>query len=106
MALPSNASTSLGELARLADEILYLAGDISVDFSWYTKRATISAIYSSTELYMTSDNSPEFVETEQFLDRRLEESRAMGIAVAAIGEWTKFTAQATMNVARSKGVSI
>jgi ubiquinone biosynthesis protein COQ9 len=48
MALPENVGSSVRELARLADEMWYLAGDRSVDFSWYTKRATLSTVYAST----------------------------------------------------------
>ena len=47
MGLPENVASSMGELARLADEMWFLAGDRSVDFSWYTKRATLSAVYAS-----------------------------------------------------------
>jgi ubiquinone biosynthesis protein COQ9 len=50
MSLPQNVRSSVAELARLADEMWYLAGDRSVDFSWYTKRATLSAVYASTGL--------------------------------------------------------
>ena len=48
MALPENVMGSMAELARLADEMWFLAEDRSVDFSWYTKRATLSAVYAST----------------------------------------------------------
>ena len=48
MSLPENVAGSMAELARLADEIWFLAGDRSVDISWYTKRATLSAVYAST----------------------------------------------------------
>lgn len=48
MSLPENVGSSVAELARLSDEIWFLAGDRSVDFSWYTKRATLSAVYAST----------------------------------------------------------
>ena len=48
MAQPSYLPTSIAELARLSDEIWFLAGDTSVDTSWYTKRASLSMIYSST----------------------------------------------------------
>ena len=48
MALPENVARSVAELARLADEMWFLSGDRSVDFSWYTKRATLSAVYAST----------------------------------------------------------
>ena len=48
MSLPQNIAGSMAELARLADEMWFLAGDTSVDFSWYTKRATLSGVYAST----------------------------------------------------------
>ena len=51
MSLPQNVGGSVAELARLADEMWYLAGDRSVDFSWYTKRATLSAVYASTGMH-------------------------------------------------------
>ena len=51
MSLPENVAGSMAELARLADEIWFLAGDRSVDISWYTKRATLSAVYASTGIH-------------------------------------------------------
>ena len=53
MAHPSYVSTSIAELARLSDEIWFLAGDTSVDSSWYTKRASLSMVYSSTGKILT-----------------------------------------------------
>lgn len=106
MAQPSYAPASLGELAKLADEIWFLAGDQSVDSSWYTKRASLSAIYSSTELYMTQDKSSDFVETEQFLDNRLEDLKTIGGFMGGFGEWLNYTGHSTLNVLRSKGVRI
>ena len=106
MALPSHVSPSLAELARLADEIWHLAGDKSVDFSWYTKRATLSAVYSSAELYMTTDKSAAFADTEHFVDRRLEDLQTLGGTVGASGQWLAYTGQSFVNVARSKGLKI
>ena len=106
MAQPSYVPPSLAELARLSDEIWFLAGDTSVDTSWYTKRATLAAVYSSTELFMTTDKSAGFAETERFLDRRLEETRKVGGAVGDVGQWVEFTGMGVLNVLRSKGVRI
>jgi ubiquinone biosynthesis protein COQ9 len=106
MALPRNVGPSIAELARLSDEIWFLAGDTSVDASWYTKRASLSAVYSSTELFMTTDRSEGWAETEHFLDRRLEEVRNVGGAIGNIGEWVGFTGASVLNVLRSKGVKI
>ena len=106
MAQPAYTPTSLAELARLADEIWYLAGDESVDSSWYTKRASLSAIYSSTELFMTQDTSTHFTETEQFLDSRLKDITKVGGFIGALTEWADYTAHSTVNVLRSKGVRV
>ena len=107
MAQPRHVSASLAELGRLADEILFLAGDTTVDTGWYSKRAALSAIYSATEVYMaTTDTSENFVDTERFLDRQLERARTVGYAMGSVREWIGFSALSTVNVLRSKGVRI
>lgn len=106
MALPSNLPTSLNELASLSDEIWFFSGDTSVDTSWYTKRASLSTIYAATDLYMTADKSEGFQDTKEFLDRRFEDSFKIGTTIRSLGEWVGFTAGASINVLRSKGVRI
>ena len=106
MAQPTHVPASVKELALLADEILYLAGDVSVDPTWYTKRASLSAIYAAAELFQTTDTSPGHGETRAFLRRRLDEAAQAGGAVRSAGEWLGFTASAAVNVLRSKGVRI
>jgi ubiquinone biosynthesis protein COQ9 len=106
MAQPTYVPPSLAELARLADEMWFLAGDTSVDASWYTKRASLSAIYSASEVFMTQDTSANFAETEQFLDARLEDTMKIGGFLGALGEWTDYTGHSVINVLRSKGVRI
>lgn len=55
---------------------------------------------------MTQDRSPDFVETELFLDRRLQEARRVGGGVADVGEWLAFTGHALVNTFRAKGIRI
>jgi len=106
MAQPSYVPASLKELSSLADEIWFLAGDKAVDPTWYTKRASLSMIYASSELFMTTDKSHDFEETRAFLQRRLDESNKASGVLGAVGEWVGFTANAGLNVLRSKGVRI
>lgn len=77
-ALPQNAPTTAQKLAKLSDEIWYFAGDKSTDFSWYTKRAILTGIYASTELFMLNDKSLDYQETWAFLDRRVDETIQLG----------------------------
>lgn len=71
LALPANARESASILARTVDAILHAAGDRSADFSWYTKRAMLAAIYSATVLFWLRDSSDDDAATLAFLDRRL-----------------------------------
>ncbi|XP_057379922.1 ubiquinone biosynthesis protein COQ9, mitochondrial-like [Daphnia carinata] len=73
LAFPANAPSSLKLLANLVDEMWFHAGDTSVDFSWYTKRALLATVYKSTELSMIQDRSDDFKSTWDFLDRRIDE---------------------------------
>ncbi|ETP50534.1 rpsU-divergently transcribed protein [Phytophthora nicotianae P10297] len=77
-ALPQNAPSTAKRLAMLSDEIWYFAGDKSTDLSWYTKRAILTGIYASTELFMLNDKSPNFQDTWAFLDRRVDETIQLG----------------------------
>ena len=52
-AFPSNAPTALENLGLMVDDIWYCAGDRSTDFNWYTKRALLATIYSSTGDWMS-----------------------------------------------------
>ena len=106
MALPSNIPASLRELGLLADEILFLSGDKSVDTSWYTKRGALSALYASTELYMTTDSSKDFQDTQGFLDRRLEAMKTAANLRGEVGTWLGVNAMGVLNGLRSKGIRI
>lgn len=98
--------TSLRELALLSDELLFLAGSTTVTTAWYTNRAALAAIYASAELFMTQDKSKGFVETEEFLTRRLEEGEKVRGGLDMLGRWVGMQAGGVVNGLRSKGVWI
>jgi len=106
MSLAGNITASTAELGRLVDEIWYLAGDVSVDTSWYTKRGLLAGVYASAEVFMSQDRSVGFKETENFVDRRLQDVMRVGGAAGAVTEWMGFTAISAVNVARSWGMRI
>ncbi len=71
-ALPGNAPTGAGLIWGTADAIWTALGDTSQDFNWYSKRLTLSGVYSATVLYWLGDTSEGHEETWEFLDRRIE----------------------------------
>lgn len=71
--LPMHAADGAKAIWGTADRIWTALGDTSQDLNWYTKRATLSAVYGSTVLYWLGDNSPGHQATWEFLDRRIEQ---------------------------------
>lgn len=70
-ALPQHAADGSKAIWDTADAIWVALGDTSRDFNWYSKRATLSAIYGATVLYWLGDTSPDLAPTRDFLDRRI-----------------------------------
>jgi ubiquinone biosynthesis protein COQ9 len=80
LALPRHGPLGLRLLYETVDAIWYAAGERATDFSFYTKRVTLAAIYAATLLYWLEDSSPDFSDTRAFLERRLSEVAAIGKA--------------------------
>lgn len=72
MSLPQYAPDGARALWGTADRIWTALGDTSQDLNWYTKRATLSAVYGSTVLYWLGDTSTGDQATWEFLNRRID----------------------------------
>ena len=72
-ALPQRAGDGAGLIWGTADLIWQTLGDTSEDLNWYTKRATLSGVYSATLLFWLGDDSDGFSATWAFLDRRIDD---------------------------------
>lgn len=106
MSLLENIPASLKELGNIADEIWFLAGDKTVDFSWYTKRAQLSAVYAASEVFMTTDQSTDFKDTAEFLDRRLEDAKTVGGTAGSISQYAGWFAGNGLGLARAWGMKV
>ena len=71
-ALPQNMGEGGQLIWGTVDHIWNALGDTSTDANWYTKRGTLSAVYSSTILFWLGDDSEGSTDTWAFLDRRIE----------------------------------
>jgi len=72
LAVPGNAVASAKALYATVDAIWRAAGQSDTDISFYTKRATLAAVYSATLLAWIADNGDDRQSIEGFLDRRLK----------------------------------
>ncbi len=71
LALPGDAGAAALCTARTVDAMWHAAGDRSADISWYTKRAILAGVYTTTLLYWLRDPGEDDAATLSFLDRRL-----------------------------------
>lgn len=88
LSLPFNAGLALKLLYRTVDAMWYAAGDTSTDFNFYTKRATLAGVYSSTLLYWLNDRSAGAEATWAFLDRRIDDVMKIEKLKSQVRSWT------------------
>ncbi len=76
--LPGRRPSAMRGLYHTVDAIWRAAGDSSVDFNFYSKRALLAAVYGSTLLHWLDDTSDDCTETWEFLDRRIANTLRIG----------------------------
>ncbi|RDH31588.1 ubiquinone biosynthesis protein COQ9 [Aspergillus welwitschiae] len=106
MSLGENIPLSLSELHALSDDILTLAGDASVDASWYSKRMAVAALYASSEFVMTRDTSAGLRDTEEFLSRRWADARAVKDKLSGVKQCLGFLGSTAVGLGRSWGLKL
>ena len=89
-AIPVNAKISLNILYRTCNSIWRIVGDKSTDFSFYTRRISLAAVYTSTLLFWLNDKSNNNIETEFFLDRRLKDISKVSSLKRPLSDLRKF----------------
>lgn len=88
-ATPFYAHRALSALYRTVDAMWYETGDRSTDFNFYSKRALLAAVYSTTLLHWLDDKSPGLESTWGFLDRRIGNVMQIEKAKHAFRQWAQ-----------------
>jgi len=78
LAMPQNSVLGTKTLFKTVDEIWYLCGDRSTDFNFYSKRALLAGVCSTTLLYWLNDHSENHEESWKFLEKRIEDVMRFG----------------------------
>ena len=69
--LPQHYKIATATLYDVVDKIWFITGDNSTDFNFYTKRAILALIYSSTVFYWLNNNK-NLEQTKIFLNKQLK----------------------------------
>ena len=72
MAMPQNSARAARLGWRAAGGMWHAAGDKATDFSHYSKRMTLAAVYAATLLVFVDDESEAWADSRAFLARRIE----------------------------------
>jgi ubiquinone biosynthesis protein COQ9 len=84
--LPGNALAGCTSLWRTVDLMWSLAGDKADDYSYYSKRSLLAAVWTSTFLFWLEDRSDGFRDSWAFLDRRIGDVMQIGALRARVGD--------------------
>lgn len=83
-ALPHHSTEGTRLVWETADAIWDSLGDASDDVNWYTKRMTLSAVWSAVLLFWLGDQSENHSDTRAFIDRRIEDVMRIEKAKAGV----------------------
>ena len=78
MAQPGNAYEALNQLMKTSNKIWEIAGDTSRGRNFYSKRLILAGVYSSTLAYWLAKETRTIDESEDFLDKRLDDVKNIG----------------------------
>jgi ubiquinone biosynthesis protein COQ9 len=73
LTLPPHAPTGIKLVYNTVDAIWRAIGDTSTDFNFYTKRAILAGVFSTTLMRWFSDSSEDEEITNAFLQRRIDD---------------------------------
>ena len=88
--LPGNISIAIDAAYRAVDTIWYGVGDRSADFSFYTKRALLYGVISTTTLVWLNDESEENADTWSFLDRRISDIMKINSVRSSLDKFSSY----------------
>ncbi|GFV89778.1 ubiquinone biosynthesis protein COQ9, mitochondrial [Trichonephila clavipes] len=86
---PLQIPTDSKNLLDLVDMIWSLSGDKSLNLTWYSKRLSLAAIYRMCELSLLQDKSPDYIDTFDFLHRRVEDVMKTSKFIDGVADSTK-----------------
>jgi len=69
--MPANAALGMKLVYQTVDAMWRAAGDTSTDFNFYTKRAILAGVYTTTLMRWFTDKTADESETRTFLDARI-----------------------------------
>ena len=75
---PQNILNAQLNIWKICDQIWFLCGDKATDFNYYSKRALLEGVYSSSILFWLDDKSNNWEETKSFIVTQISRTLKIG----------------------------
>lgn len=98
--VPVDPTPILRHAAQVADDACWIVDPTAKELSWYTRRATVSAVYLAAELHQLT--SPKTA--EPFLDYLLENSSTAEKAVQETALYGEYIFKSWRGMLKSSGI--
>lgn len=72
LAEPQNVASTLGSVKNITDDLCQYCDVKTTRMDWYIERCLLASLYCSTELFLLTDASPNFVESKEFLSKAIK----------------------------------
>ncbi|KAI0267780.1 hypothetical protein BC834DRAFT_822134, partial [Gloeopeniophorella convolvens] len=97
---PLDPRPAIQHAASVADEACHVAQDASIGPSWYTKRATLAAVYAAAEIHQLT--SPQTAPA--FLDSLLDSASSVGTTLSEAELFARYITKSWAAIIRGSGV--
>lgn len=84
LAMPQHGGLGPRLVYRTVDAMWQAAGDTATDYNFYTKRALLAGVLTTTTLHWLEDRSEGHAATWSFLDRRIADVMQIGRGIARL----------------------
>ncbi|KAI0789853.1 hypothetical protein C8Q75DRAFT_806515 [Abortiporus biennis] len=91
---------ALSHVAKVADDACRLSGAVETGTSWYTRRASLAAVYTAAELHQLT--SPETAYS--FLEDLLQKSETLGRSFDEVQLFASYVGNSWAGILRSRGI--
>jgi len=98
---PLDPRPAFWHAASVADEACYLSGDESNGTSWYTRRASLGAVYLAAELHQLTSPTT----AAGFLDTLLQDATGLEAALSDAAQFSQFIGRSWVGIIRSLGLT-
>ncbi|KIJ98147.1 hypothetical protein K443DRAFT_104468 [Laccaria amethystina LaAM-08-1] len=97
---PLDPMPALKHATGIADEVCYISGDASLQLAWYTRRASLAAIYMAAELHQLSSPKTAYA----FLDSLFESSSSLESTLGEVSLFSNYITKSWKGIIKSSGI--